>query len=168
MPRGGKWFSSREENLCDTLGAIEPGDFESQEIPEYIDVDIRLPWGPARLNVTFKDGNVWGKVSVRPDRLQTAVWKPPAYSHAVFEQDTRATFPSMFYIPIEVPGSATDPKTATDPKPRSSRRTSPSRPSHAEDDWNHGDRPTWKYDGRNQYSDEDWEALHRLQGENKK
>ena len=131
VPRDGKWFPSHDGDLCGNLGAIEPGDFESQGGTGYIDVDIRSPWAPSRLNVAFKSGNVWNKVSFRPDRRRAAVWKPPTYSRAVSEQDARAAFPSMFYIHSEFTGNVTDPKTATDPKPRSTRRTSPSRPARA-------------------------------------
>ena len=164
--RDGPWRSSREENSEGAIGIVEPPDFESQEVPGYINVEIRYTWAPAHLGVTFKRGRAYGKISFRPDRHHSALWKPSAYSHAVFDRETRDASPQMFYIPSEIPGAAKPPSvTADHPQSRASRRTSPSRPSHANDDWREHDGtwPNWPSGGRNQYSDEDWEVRHRFQ-----
>ena len=176
-PRDGKWWSSREENIVGTLGAIGPDDFEAQETPEYIDVEIRLSWAPARLNVVFKWGRTWRKIPPRPDRRRSAQFKPFVYSRAVFDSGARAAFPAVFYIPSEIPGTADDPPvTETDPKARSSRHTSPSRPprSHigtdqwhdAQDDWRDSDWSS-RWDGRNQFPGEDWKVRNSRQNEKK-
>ena len=151
-PRDVPWRSIREGNSEGALGISEPPDFESQEVREYINVEIRSPGAPAHLDVTFKRGRTYSKISFRPDLHHSALWKPSTYSHAVSNQETRDAFPQKFYIPIGIPGTARPTSvTADPPKSRASRHTPHSRPSHASDDWREHDGawPNWPSCGWN-------------------
>ena len=168
VPRDGPWRSGREESSEGAPGVAGPSDFEAQEAPEYIDVEIRLPWAPAHLVAPFNRGRKWNKVSFRPGRHRSALRMPRTYRRNSFEQDTRSSSPLMFYMPIEVPG------TVTDPKARSSRHTAPSRPSDANaeqwrdtQDERHDDDWSNQWGGRNQFSAEDWKVWGHRQEDKK-
>ena len=134
-------------------------------MPESVASAIRLPWAPARVSVCFLNNGVRSKISFRPHRRHSAVWRGVEYQHSVFDDDTRRASPAMIYIPSEIPGghnpaprsrnSTTD---ALKSEQRNSRATNPSN-SNA---WGDGrDWSDWQAGGWGHYPEEDWKVRHQ-------